>query len=359
MEFLGGSIVSFIEETQSRMEQIPHKSGQFLMMKDTGNLYRDLDNGTRIPIGDNLNVVDTLPSDPISAKLYLVKPDKLYVYLGEWVCLNVMKDIDAKIQDNACKNLFNVRDMTSIGESYNVVDSDDFITANGSAQDSDNRLWKYNSAQWKLTLSAGSYIFRCETKCSSDNTNARIEAFDESDNRIFIDINLSEDGAITSIPFTLTKDTLIGLVAKIYKGSYRFMIQRSSIADETYEPYYPTVKKLYETSNSFSTTEKMVGSWINGKSIYQKTIDCGNLLDSGTKKTNHGLSIGTICSVSGVATNGTYTLPLPYASDSEGGIRLAVSDTTVDIETYDIGESNFINRSQFHAYITIQYTKKS
>ena len=41
---------------------------------------------------------------------------------------------------------------------------------------------------------------------------------------------------------------------------------------------------------AYSTEEQIVGSWIDGKPLYQKTIDCGALPNAGSKSIAHGIS---------------------------------------------------------------------
>ena len=107
---------------------------------------------------------------------------------------------------------------------------------------------------------------------------------------------------------------------------------------------------------NFSTSEQSTGiTWIDGKTIYQKTLNCGALPNATTKTINHGISgLSRVIKLEGIATNGTYyfKLPLTYqGSDSNYNVELYATST-------DIGIKCNTNRSMFtSSYVTIFYTK--
>lgn len=71
------------EVAQSQLSKVDIVDGQIIVCTDTGNVYRDLTD-SRIPLGSGITAVTSLPLAPISDKLYLLKPNKLYVYDGAW-----------------------------------------------------------------------------------------------------------------------------------------------------------------------------------------------------------------------------------------------------------------------------------
>lgn len=111
----------------------------------------------------------------------------------------------------------------------------------------------------------------------------------------------------------------------------------------------------YGDPNEYSTTEKIVGSWVDGKPLYQKTINFGALPNATTKTVSHGLS-GTysIKSIQGYANYSTDTIPLPHTGvgDTTGtnAISVAISGSNIVVKTGS-------DRSNYSAYITIKYTK--
>ena len=112
------------------------------------------------------------------------------------------------------------------------------------------------------------------------------------------------------------------------------------------------------SDTDYSETEKIVGTWVDGKPLYQKTIDCGVMPNSTTKTVAHNISnIASIVSLTGVAQNGDNVsgfIPLP--------LTMVGSSTTYQIymkATYtDIVFKSDSNMSEFSkSYVTLQYTK--
>lgn len=106
------------------------------------------------------------------------------------------------------------------------------------------------------------------------------------------------------------------------------------------------------SGHTYSTTEQVVGTWIDGKPLYETTINTGALPNSAWSTISHGiLDIEKIISMAGYAyrsTNGT-CIPLPYVGTGE--VCLNASPTAVAIQTTS-------NRSDFtESYVTIRYTK--
>lgn len=82
------SKLSLREIAQSQLDSTPVIDGQLIVCLDTGNTYRD-SSVAHVKISSDLEVVSELPLAPLAEKLYYLKPDKLYSYLGgNWVQLN-------------------------------------------------------------------------------------------------------------------------------------------------------------------------------------------------------------------------------------------------------------------------------
>ena len=103
--------------------------------------------------------------------------------------------------------------------------------------------------------------------------------------------------------------------------------------------------------NTFSTTEKVVGTWINDKPLYRKVIDVGYLPNNSASTINSGLTNVLIHKMYGTARNvSNSTITLPEANGGNS-IRL-VFNTSNQVEittTYD--------RSAFYGYVVLEYTK--
>ena len=82
------SKLSLREIAQSQLDSTPVIDGQLIVCLDTGNAYRDTATA-HVKIGSDLEVVSDLPLAPLAEKIYYLKPDKLYTFLGgNWVLLN-------------------------------------------------------------------------------------------------------------------------------------------------------------------------------------------------------------------------------------------------------------------------------
>lgn len=110
--------------------------------------------------------------------------------------------------------------------------------------------------------------------------------------------------------------------------------------------------------HAYSTTEQVVGTWIDGSTIYEKTLFISALPSTTGDWVNypHGISnFGRAISLSGIAYNPNVSqqLNLPHvsvAASNTANISVSVSDTNVAIV---VGQ----DRSSWEAYITVRYTK--
>ena len=108
-------------------------------------------------------------------------------------------------------------------------------------------------------------------------------------------------------------------------------------------------------SIDYSTEEQWTGQrWIDGKKIYQKTIDCGACPNSTVKSVAHNISnINDIIDVRGCTKIGTTYFSLPYVDRTNAANNLGVyaNETTVYV-TAGIDRS-----AMTPTYITLEYTK--
>ena len=131
------------------------------------------------------------------------------------------------------------------------------------------------------------------------------------------------------------------------------ILDYTKTTDTANSPKVPT-QALVE----YSTNEKLVGYWIDGKAIYEKTVSIAPLpTASATKEVAHGISnLGEIISISGFARNPSTNvrIPLPFASSGVSGISVAVVNNT------SIQVAPGTDRSSFTiAYVTLRYTNTS
>jgi hypothetical protein len=108
----------------------------------------------------------------------------------------------------------------------------------------------------------------------------------------------------------------------------------------------------------YATDEHVVGKWIDGSVLYEKTVDCGALPNATTKNVAHNISnLGYVVSVNGTARSAStpYTYEtLPISHPTLSNVNIYVSNTHINLETsYNWG--SVYNSS----YVTIRYTKTS
>ena len=111
-----------------------------------------------------------------------------------------------------------------------------------------------------------------------------------------------------------------------------------------------TVETIDER-NVYSTDEKIIGQWLDGKPIYQKIVDCGALPNNSSKSVQHGITNLDKCVYYTGISIGPITCKMPYIPTSSSGIiALWITNTSVEIATNS-------DRSTYAAYVTLQYTK--
>ena len=106
----------------------------------------------------------------------------------------------------------------------------------------------------------------------------------------------------------------------------------------------------------YSTTEQRVGTWISGKPVYQKTVDCGALPNNTTKNVAHNISnLDFVVDMSGIATNTTThssrKLDMISTSSAANCVACIISRTNISLSTG--GNVSAYNQT----YVTVQYTK--
>jgi len=113
------------------------------------------------------------------------------------------------------------------------------------------------------------------------------------------------------------------------------------------------------TGNDYSTDEQIVGTWIDGKPIYQKTIDCGSFPNNSVKNVAHGISnIKNVISISGYAknTNNSYWSDIRLLNDLYPDVNTQVlvdaTNIMISCRKNDNGNSGWLQ-----SYCTLQYTK--
>lgn len=104
---------------------------------------------------------------------------------------------------------------------------------------------------------------------------------------------------------------------------------------------------------TYSTSQEVAcGTWIDGKTIYKKTINFGTLPNSTNKTVAHNISgFGDLVKIDGVAYNsntGNY-FPITFNDSTRCAVAYANATNVVVFTNSDL--------TQYKAYISICYTK--
>ena len=112
-------------------------------------------------------------------------------------------------------------------------------------------------------------------------------------------------------------------------------------------------RKLTPGIGNYSTSEVDTGfTWVDGKSIYKKTISIGALPNNTTKNVAHGItSIDKIINWTGASTNTLNNQVILLPSPANATFTVVVNNTNIVITTTS-------DRSGYsYSYVTLYYTK--
>lgn len=109
-----------------------------------------------------------------------------------------------------------------------------------------------------------------------------------------------------------------------------------------------------ESTDNYSTSETLIGKWIDGKDLFQKTIDCGALPNASTKTVAHGITgLGYTVSIAGTSkrpSDGT-VISLPRAFN--GNCIDILTNSQNILITISVGNMTAFTQT----YVTLKYTK--
>lgn len=114
-----------------------------------------------------------------------------------------------------------------------------------------------------------------------------------------------------------------------------------------------TISATNTLSLVYSTSEQVIGKWVDGSYLYQKTINFGSLPNNTIKSVAHGISnmknVAYLTSIIKNTSNPSFCCLFDMTSNGQSR-RLVVDATNVNITTQK-------DDTTFIAYVTIQYTK--
>ena len=139
-------------------------------------------------------------------------------------------------------------------------------------------------------------------------------------------------------------------IPTFYYGSTDFGINGDLYVYDTSGSNKIDMTHIYEVG-----TELLIGYWKNGtttRKVFRKVLSTGNLPNATSKNVPLGISnLETLLKLTGTATTGTTTIPLPYIGTTiDNSARVYRSGTNVKIATG-------ADLSGYSGYIIVEYTK--
>ena len=123
-------------------------------------------------------------------------------------------------------------------------------------------------------------------------------------------------------------------------------------------PSVNAVKSFINERATYSTNEKVVGTWIDGKPIYRKVIDFGNLPNTGFKTIEHNINdIDTVINIQTIGKTQTDNFyPIPFVGN---GSMFNNATATIRINLTELTIATTTDVSNHTATIIIEYTKEA
>jgi hypothetical protein len=111
-------------------------------------------------------------------------------------------------------------------------------------------------------------------------------------------------------------------------------------------------------SDYYSTNEKIIGVWTDGKPLYQKTVNFGTLPNNTKKAVAHGISnIEKVISIDGSAYGTTGGIFYAFTFPNVGTNNQYAYDIAIDITGANIDITTQTDRTFLTGIVTIKYTK--
>lgn len=135
--------------------------------------------------------------------------------------------------------------------------------------------------------------------------------------------------------------------------SYEAYIEKEILVknNDVFERFFKVDNSM---DNEYSTEERRIGTWIDGKPLYRKVVNFGELPNNTAKEISHNISnIDKIIRLSGYAYRPAdgFFIPIPQGAYNNTACSIFSNSTKITITTYT-------DRSLFtECYIVIEYTK--
>lgn len=119
------------------------------------------------------------------------------------------------------------------------------------------------------------------------------------------------------------------------------------------------VAEAAEEQTTYSTDERVVGTWIDGSDIYEKTINTGAMPNTTTKDVLHGITnLGKVIEIKGIMMTSDSKIAASIPAVNPGGDSDLICFVYIDGANIKMkSNSNYSVYSE--SYVTIKYLKAS
>lgn len=195
-----------------------------------------------------------------------------------------------------------------------------------------------------------------------DNTSYELTGYQVKDlaGRIRRKADASAIPTVNDATLTLVQNgTTVGTFTANQSTNTTVNLAGGVYADDPTAPANPdgwiTPSDIDWSTFTYSTSEQRVGTWVDGKPIYKKTVNFGTLPNASAKHVDHNITnLDHFVKAEGIAwTASKAAVSLPFASPNQlvGAISLLATSTGIDINTGN-------DRREFaNCYVTLYYTK--
>lgn len=285
-----------------------------------------------------------------------------YISLADWNAMSSAEQEEYKashyrfgIELPDTEGVINAEYMKLLWENPNTTQAFAEQAVTLSSADCDFVLWIYHF-NTGIAYEGSAIAKKGENAIMSfgDSGHTYFRAITATSNTVYTINNATNNG-------TTDNTYIIPIAAYGIKGSFQFKVnaiasELSTRADHCFLD--DEVTPITDYINNYSTTEHVIGKWIDGSTLYEKTVDFGALPNATTKSVAHGISnINKIVSISAVATrssDGT-AIAIPNAYPSTNYIT---EGAYIDIQNTNIRITTGANKTAFdNTYVTLRYTK--
>lgn len=264
---------------------------------------------------------------------------------------------NANIWTGTQAELEEVFDELEEGTQINITDDEQEVVEGGTIYSEEEQvigLWKDNRPLYQK-----SYVVTSSISVTSSWTNTGITLPNEVDRIINGEVYRNTSTGLFSASFNISSHALRIRFAssETLDANSIITIQYTKSTDAPLDVVVGKSTMYIASSDCYSTEEKEIGCWTDGKPIYQKTIDFGALPNNASKSVAHGIAnIEEVVDYECLAysTSNGYHLAIPYVNKTNPNLY----NIQFDIDATNINIVTSADRTTYDiCRVTLKYTK--